>query len=123
MTTSVLVIDHNPILLEGIACLIRAEPDMVLAGTAVSLHAGLTLAGHLRPDCIVIDLDMHSEAGFEVTTRISKNAPAVPIIGLITYELDDRVSDALASGVSTVLGKDQISQTLVDLIRKVSRLA
>jgi DNA-binding NarL/FixJ family response regulator len=49
--------------------------------------------------------------------------PGTRIIGLVTYELDDRVRDALALGAAAVLGKDQLSQSLVNLIRKVSRPA
>jgi DNA-binding NarL/FixJ family response regulator len=123
ITASVLVIDHNPILLEGIACLIRTEPDLLLVGTATNMKDGLVLATSTEPDCILIDLDRHSAAGFEVLKRLRQSSPRTKIIGLVTYELDDRVPAALAFGASAVLGKDQLSQSLVNLIRKVSRPA
>lgn len=122
ITTSVLVIDHNPILLEGITFLISTEPDLTLAGAENNLQDGLALALKKRADCVIIDLDLHPAAGYEVLNSIRKADPTAGIIGLITYELDDRVSEALAAGASAVLGKDQISQALVELIRKTARL-
>lgn len=115
-TTSVLVIDHTPILLDGISSLIRSEPDMELAAAASSLQEGLQLAGLARIDCVLIDLDV-SSAGVDGISIIRKRYPTTTIIGLITYELDDRVSDALARGAFAVLGKDQISESLIGLIR------
>ncbi len=120
-TTSVLVIDHNPILLEGISSLIRTEPDMVLAGAASDLQTGLILVAGASLDCVLIDLDVPSAAGPDGIRNLRKGDVSLAIIGLITYELDDRVSEALNSGASTILGKDQISQSLIELIRKTRR--
>ncbi len=117
VTTSVLVIDHNPILLEGIACLIRTEPDMLLAGTASNLQDGRAFAAKVHADCILIDLDLCSTPDFEMLSSLRKADPTALLIGLITYELDDRVSGALEAGASAVLAKDQISQNLTALIR------
>ncbi len=121
ITTSVLVIDHNPILLEGIACLIRTEPDMVLAATASNLQDGLAFATKVHADCILIDLDLCSAPDFEMLSGLRKAEPMAMLIGLITYELDDRVSGALEAGASAVLAKDQISQNLTALIRTTCR--
>ena len=122
VTTSVLVIDHNPILLEGIACLIRTEPDMVLAGTASNLQDGVAFVTKVHADCILIDLDLCSTPDFEVLSSLRKADPTAVLIGLITYELDDRVSGALEAGASAVLAKDQISQNLTALIRTTCRV-
>lgn len=118
IATSVLVIDHNPILLEGISSLIRSEPDMALAGATSNLQDALILVTRARFDCVLIDLDMPSVDGLVGISSIRKNDPATIIIGLITYELDDIVSEALATGASAVLGKDQISLSLIELIRQ-----
>lgn len=122
VTTSVLVIDHNPILLEGLACLIRTEPDMMLAGTASNLQDGLAFAAKEHADCILIDLDLCSTPDFEILCSLRKADPTAMLIGLITYELDDRVSGALKAGAAAVLAKDQIPNKLTALIRMTCRL-
>ncbi len=113
--TSVLAIIQNPILLEGIISLIEPEPDIFLASTTTHLDEGLALAPQAHVACVLIDLDFNT--GFEAILRIRASLPTAVIIGLITYELDDRVPEALASGASAVLGKDQISQTLIEMLR------
>lgn len=113
----VLAIDHNPILLEGIALLIRAEPDLELAGTAASAETGVALYMETRPDCTLIDLDMPKSAGLDVIRRIRAINPNARTIGLVTYELDTAGRDALGAGASAILGKDQIGGALVGLIR------
>jgi DNA-binding NarL/FixJ family response regulator len=113
----VLAIDHNAILLEGIALLVRAEPDMELAGTTVSAETGVALYLKTRPDCTLIDLDLPTSAGLETVRRIRTINPNARMIGLATYELDTAGRDALAAGATAVLAKDQIGKTLLTLIR------
>lgn len=94
---------------------------MVLAGAASDLQTGLILVAGASLDCVLIDLDVPSAAGPDGIRNLRKGDVSLAIIGLITYELDDRVSEALNSGASTILGKDQISQSLIELIRKTRR--
>ena len=113
----VLVVDHNPILLEGIALQIRAEADMKVVATASSAEAGIDLHVRTRPDCTLIDLDLPQSAGLDVIRRIRAGDPAARIIGLAMYELDRTGLEALAAGATAILAKDQIAEALVNLIR------
>jgi DNA-binding NarL/FixJ family response regulator len=113
----VLVIEHNPILLEGIALQIRAEVDMKLVATASSAEAGVALHKKTRPDFTLIDLDLPQATGLDVIRRIRTSDSAGRIIGLAMYELDRRGLDALAAGANTILAKDQIAEALINLIR------
>ena len=113
----VLVVDHNPILLEGIALQIRAEADMKVVATASSAEAGIDLYIRTRPDFTLIDLDLPQSAGLDVIRRIRTSDPAARIIGLAMYELDRSGLDALAAGATAILAKDQIAEALVNLIR------
>ena len=113
----VLVIDHNPILLEGIALQLRAETDMKVVATASSAEAGIDLYMKTGPDFTVIDLDLPQSAGLDAIRRIRASDPAARIIGLAMYELDRAGFEALAAGASAILAKDQIAESLVNLIR------
>ena len=113
----VLVVDHNPILLEGIALQIRAEADMKVVATASSAEAGIDLYIRTRPDFTLIDLDLPQSAGLDVIRRIRTSDPVARIIGLAMYELDRSGLDALAAGATAILAKDQIAEALVNLIR------
>ena len=113
----VLVIEHNPILLDGIALQIRAEADMRVVATASSAKTGIDLYTKTRPDFTLIDLDLPQSAGLDAIRRIRASDSAARIIGLAMYELDRSGLDALAAGATAILAKDQIAEALVNLIR------
>lgn len=113
----ILVIEHNLILLEGIALQIRAEADMRVVATASSATAGIDLFARTRPDFTLIDLDLSHSAGLDAIRRIRAIDPAARIIGLAMYELDRAGHEALAAGATAILAKDQIAEALVNLIR------
>jgi DNA-binding NarL/FixJ family response regulator len=113
----VLVIEHNPILLEGIALQIRAEADMRVVASARSAKAGIDLYTKIRPDFTLIDLDLPQSAGIDAIRLIRHANPSARIIGLALYELDRTGLEALAAGATAIVAKDQIAEILVNLIR------
>jgi DNA-binding NarL/FixJ family response regulator len=115
--TTVLAVEHNPILLEGIAVLIRSQPDMNLVGTANSAAAAVALYRQTSPDVTVIDLELpHSTASAAICDIFSMK-PRAKIIGLTTTEVDSSAQKALAAGVMAVVAKDRLEEMLVSLIR------
>ena len=115
---TVLVVDHNPILLEGIAVLIRNQPDMMLVGTANSAAGAVELHKRHAPDITVLDLELPGSTAFAAVREILSTLPAARIIGLTTCaELDRSAQQALAAGVMAIVAKDRIEDTLVSMIR------
>jgi DNA-binding NarL/FixJ family response regulator len=116
----VLVIDHNPIVLEGIALQIRAEADMNVVAITSSAELGIDLYRRSRPDFILIDLDLPKSAGLDAIRRIRAIDPSARMIGLAMYALDRTGLEALAAGATAILAKDQIAERLANLIRTSS---
>lgn len=121
-TMTVIAVDHNPILLEGIAVLIRSQPDMQLLGTAST--AGEAVALHLKksPDIAVIDLELPHSTAFAAIRHILAANPLAKPIGLTTYEFNRSGPEAMAAGVIAVITKDRIGVDLESLIRQAVRL-
>ncbi len=113
----VLIVEQNPILLEGIALLIRDEPGIKLVGTAATAEAALILHSEKQPDFTVIDLDLPMASGLELIRRIRVSDRGARIVGLALYELDHVGLEALAAGAIAILAIDQIAESLVPLIR------
>ena len=118
--TTLVVIVRNPILLEGILLLIKADPRLLLLASATTAEDGLALFSDKQPDCVLLDLDMPSASSLFAAETMLKADCTTKIIGLATYELDVCVSRALQLGVCAVIGKDQISQALTDTILRTS---
>lgn len=114
---SVLLIDHNQILLTGLDALIRGQPDMQLAGTGRTARDAVTLHLAHRPDFTVIDLDLPCGQAIHVIKQILSVDPGASVIGLSTFELDQIGPEALSAGVLGVIPKDRIEGDLVNLIR------
>jgi DNA-binding NarL/FixJ family response regulator len=119
---TVLAIDHNPILLEGIAVLVQSQPDMKLVGIANSAAAAVALHRKNSPNVTIIDLELPQLTALKAIYDIFLTEPTARIIGLTTSELDGSAQKALAAGVMAVVAKDRLEEMLVSLIRHRVRI-
>jgi two-component system NarL family response regulator len=114
---TVLAVDHNPILLKGIAVLIGGQPDMKLVGTARNSSDAFALHLRMLPDVTVIDLELPDSSACVTIRRILAAATGSKLIGLTTWDVDNNVSDALAAGACAVVAKDRLADDLPAAIR------
>lgn len=116
------VVEHNAILIEGIICLIRSEPDMKIAGTARTPEEGTALYLEKRPEVILIDLDLPGGSPIDAIRQIRNVDSSARVIALTTYEFDSSGLEAMAAGAAAVIAKSRIAETLTDSIRAACRL-
>jgi two-component system NarL family response regulator len=114
---TVLAVDHNPILLKGIAVLIGGQPDMKLVGTARNSSDAFALHLRMSPDVTVIDLELPDSSACVTIRRILAADTDARLIGLTTWDVDNMASDALAAGASAVVAKDRLAEDLPAIIR------
>jgi two-component system, NarL family, response regulator len=114
---TVLAVDHNPILLKGIAVLIGEQPEMKLVGTARNSSEALALHQEMLPDVTVIDLELPDSSACVTIRRILAADTGARLIGLTTWEADNKASDALAAGACAVVAKDRLADDLPATIR------
>ena len=117
----ILIVDDHPLLREGIAALIGAEPDMELVGQAASGKEALVQFKLKRPDVTLMDLQMPETSGIEAIIAIRGEFPNARIIVLTTYSGDVHVLRALKAGARAYLLKGQVNAELLDVIRAVHR--
>jgi DNA-binding NarL/FixJ family response regulator len=113
----ILLMEPNPVLLQGIASLLSAEPDMELVGSTMSTVAGSHLLPRLQPNIILLDLD---PAGVSLANTVRKMRAAYPkasIIILASYELDPAATSVIQAGAAAVVAKHQLGSSLLELIR------
>jgi len=117
----VVLADDQPLLLASFATLIEATPGMCVAGTARTGEEAIELAERAAPDVILMDIRMPGLDGLAATRRITSLFPAVRVLILTTFEIDEYVFEALRSGASGFLGKSAEPQELLTAIRVVHR--
>ncbi|MBO9557125.1 MAG: response regulator transcription factor [Caulobacter sp.] len=117
--TSVLIVDDHPLLREGVAAVLEAEADIAVVGEARDGAEAVALFGRLRPDIVLMDLQMPGMDGVDAIGAIKAQDPEARIIVLTTYAGDVRALRALKAGASGYLLKSGLRRELIDTIRTV----
>jgi DNA-binding NarL/FixJ family response regulator len=117
---SVLIVDDQDLVREGLRMLLEAEPDLAVAGEAGTGSQALAQARLLDPDVILMDVRMPGMNGIEATTRLVQAGSRARILMLTTFNLDEYVYHALKAGASGFLLKDASRERLTGAVRAVS---
>jgi DNA-binding NarL/FixJ family response regulator len=115
----VLVVDDHLVLREGVMSILGGETDIVVVGAAENGAEGVQAFGNLRPDVVLLDLQMPVMGGIEALLEMRKRAPHARVIVLTTYEGDAQAVRALKAGAFGYLLKSSLRKELVDAIRAV----
>jgi DNA-binding NarL/FixJ family response regulator len=120
----VVLADDQQLVSAGLAMVINAQPDMVVAGQATDGLAAVTLLAHLEADVVLMDVRMPGLDGIEATRQILTDAdtaarPAPKIVMLTTYDLDEYLLTAISAGASGFLLKNAPPEDLLGAIRTV----
>jgi len=119
--TRILLVDDQPLFRGAIAALLASQPDMEVVGEAENGLIGVEMAGALRPDLVILDVDMPVMNGVEAVKLIREQVMDVKVIMLTVSDYEDHVLDALRNGAHGYLLKDLRPEQLYDMIRSVMR--
>lgn len=115
----ILTVDDHPVLREGIAAIVAAEPDMTVVAEAGNGHEAIELYRVHRPDITLMDLQMPLMSGTDAIAAIRVDFPNARIIVLSTYSGDAQAVRALNAGASGYLLKSMVRKELAETIRSV----
>ncbi|WP_293699191.1 response regulator transcription factor [uncultured Agrococcus sp.] len=113
----VLLIDDQQLIRMGFRMVLEAEPDIHVVGEAENGEEGMRLVAAERPDVVLMDVRMPVMDGIEATGRIIERFPAVRVVVLTTFDLDEYAFAAVRAGASGFLLKDAHPQELTSAIR------
>jgi len=117
----VLVVDDDADFQWLIRLNLQLEHDTTVVGVAEDGETGIALALREQPDVIVMDLMMPRIDGFEATKRIKQVRPAVKVIVVTSFSVDNATRQEMyRSGVDAILGKRDVATALAPMIRSVA---
>jgi DNA-binding NarL/FixJ family response regulator len=114
---SVLIVDDQDLVRDGLRMLLEAEPDLTVVGEAGDGGQALAQAQRLDPDVILMDVRMPHMNGIEATARLVQRGSRARILMLTTFNLDEYVYHALKAGASGFLLKDASREQLTGAVR------
>jgi DNA-binding NarL/FixJ family response regulator len=117
-TLRVVVVDDQALVRSGFSMILGVEPDLEVVGEASDGTAAVDIVTRLRPDVVLMDVQMPGTDGIEATREIVARDLAKVII-LTTFDRDDYLVDGLRAGASGFLLKNAEPEKLVDAVRVV----
>ncbi len=122
MSIRVLIADDQELVRTGFRAILNSEPDIEVVGEAGDGRQAVENARQLQPDIVLMDIRMPILDGLEATRRIVTAPDSKPrVLILTTFDLDEYVYEALRSGASGFLLKDNPADQLITAIHVVDR--
>lgn len=115
----IVVADDQPVIREGFAAVLSAQPGLEVVGQAADGAELVDLVTQTAPDLALVDIRMPRMDGIEATRRIAA-ASDTRVLILTTFDLDAYVYDAIRAGASGFLLKDVTAARLVEAVRLVA---
>lgn len=116
---SVLLADDQNLIIEGIQAILSSEPDLEIVGTADGGKAAVKKAEILKPNVLVMDVEMPDLDGIAATKLISKKTPTTKIIILSSFEKTEYVIKAFKAGACGYMLKRSMAKDLKNAIRTI----
>ncbi|HEY6641513.1 response regulator transcription factor [Povalibacter sp.] len=118
-TLRVVVVDDHPVVRDGLASMLETQDDIEVVGQAANGASAVAAYTALRPDVMVLDLQMPRMDGFEAATRIIASDPAAQILIMTTYVGDEDIFRCLRLGAKGYIVKDVPFEEILTAIRVV----
>jgi len=115
--TRILIADDHPTLREGLRAILDTQEDFTVAGEAADGEEAVAKAEAMRPDVVLMDLEMPRLDGVEATRRIVERLPGTPVIVLTAFDTDDRIIGAVEAGAQGYLLKGATRDEIFRAIR------
>jgi DNA-binding NarL/FixJ family response regulator len=113
----VIICDDQSIVREGLAMLLKLEPDIQVTGIAEDGAMAVELVEKEKPDLVLMDLKMPVMNGVDATRYIHTRYPEIKVLVLTTYDDDQWVFDAIKAGASGYLLKDTPREELIKAVK------
>jgi len=117
----ILIVDDHILFREGLAGLLRSQPDTNVIGECGSVQEAIEEALRLKPDVILMDFSMPDGTGLDATRAILAEAPEIKIIFLTVHDNDERLITAIRAGAKGYLLKNLSVNKLLASLRALER--
>jgi DNA-binding NarL/FixJ family response regulator len=117
----VLLADDHDMIRRGMREMLNAYDWLVICGEASDGREAVRLAEELKPDIVILDIDMPELGGIEATRQIKKNRPETEVLIYTMHDAEQLIRRALAAGARGFVLKSDMGDKLIEAIEALSR--
>ncbi len=121
MSLRVVLADDQDLVRAGFRVILGTEPGIEVVGEAGDGVEAVSLVSSLRPDVVLMDVQMPRMDGLEATRQILSAGGGTRVVILTTFDREDYLFEALQAGASGFLLKNASPEDLVESVRVVAR--
>ena len=119
--TRILLVDDHPLLRQGIAQTIEAEPDLQVAGQAGDAEEAVAMFDSIEPDLVITDISLPGVNGLELLKNLLALHPALPVLVVSRHDEELYAERAVRAGARGYVSKLAAGDQIVTAIRRVLR--
>jgi DNA-binding NarL/FixJ family response regulator len=119
--TTILIVDDHPLLRRGVRDVLQENPSFRITGEAADGEEAARLAGSLKPDIAIVDIDMPRMNGLELLRSFRQLPVPVKSIILTMYKEEDMFNAAMDLGAKAYVVKDNAATDILAALEKVMR--
>jgi len=116
---SVLIVDDHTLVIEGIKTLLQDAPGISYVGHATSAGNCRGLLAQLRPDVVLLDINLPDENGIDLCAEITQEYPTISVLALTTYNQETTIRKMMDSGALGYILKNVTCDELSTAIHTV----
>ena len=121
MPIRILLADDHKMFRQGLRELLERQGDFTIVGEATTGREAVEMALRLRPEILLLDIQMPELDGVAVAREVAARAPEIKLVMLTMYREDQRLFAAIKAGARAYLLKDADAEELFDLLGRVER--
>jgi DNA-binding NarL/FixJ family response regulator len=119
-STRILLADDHAILRHGLRAMLDSTPGFEVVGEAATGEEAVTQSAELRPDVVLMDIQMPGLNGIEATRRVVESDPDAGVVILTMFRDDDSVFAAMRAGARGYVLKDAGGEEVLKVVRAVA---
>lgn len=121
MKTSIMIVDSQQLMRDGIRAILENQPDLDVIGDVADGRSAVTMAVQKRPDIAVVEGQLPRLSGIEAIRRIREESPRTACIVLSSPQASAQMRQALLAGAAGFLPKDSSAQDLLNAVSTVAQ--
>jgi DNA-binding NarL/FixJ family response regulator len=115
----ILIVDDHPMMREGLAARIGAQPDLVTCGEACDAEDALAQCKAAAPDLVIVDLSLKTGHGLDLIKQIRARDEKVKMLVVTAFDESLYAERALRAGAQGYINKQEVQENILDAIRTV----